>query len=61
MILTEEEVKALEKLLTCPECGSRKVEISYYEGRYVRGGYYKMCLDCGYCEILEGLKWNEEG
>jgi len=64
VILTEEEVKVLEKLLTCSKCGSRLVEIEFQmlsmERRRVKGCYVKCCLNCGYCEKLEGLEWNEE-
>ena len=54
MILTEKEAEILDKLLTCSKCGSRKVEI-YYVG--VLESYVKCCRNCGYCEKLEGLKW----
>ena len=52
MILTEEEAKALEKLLTCPVCRSKAVNI-LYKVRY----YVKVCKDCGYRERLE-IEWD---
>ena len=59
MILTEEEAKALEKLLTCPKCGSKAVEIILKESKY--GGrfnvYVKRCLKCGREEELTEVEW----
>ena len=57
--MTEKEVRVLDKLLTCPKCGSRKVEILFTTGKRLKGCYVRECLNCGYCEKLEGLKWNE--
>ena len=53
MILTQEEAKALEKLLTCSKCGSKQVSITYRDGKYL-----KECLYCGYREELKGLEWD---
>ena len=60
MLLTEEEAEALEKLLTCPKCGSKAVEIILKESRY-HGRvniYVKRCKKCGYSEELKEVDWD---
>jgi len=52
MILTEEEEKLLERLLTCLKCGSKVVEIVWKKGKYV-----KRCLKCGYEKELKEIEW----
>ena len=60
MLLTGDEAKALDKLLTCPECASKAVEIILKESKY--GGrlnvYIKRCLKCGYSEELREINWD---
>jgi len=60
MILTEEEAEALNKLLTCPECGSKAVEITLKESKYdgKLNVYIKHCLKCGYSEELKEIDWD---
>ena len=63
MLLTEEEAKCLNRLVTCPKCGSKAVEIILKESKYDEtvNIYVKRCLKCGYEEELEEIVWDEGG
>ena len=54
MILTKEESEFLDKLVTCPRCRSKAVEIVLKENNV----YFKRCLKCGYEEELRGIEWD---
>ena len=60
MILTEEEAEFLNKLLTCPKCGSKAVEIVLRDREKfgVVNIYVRRCLVCGHEEELEEIVWD---